>query len=565
MDHNPLEKERGITILSKWTVVKYGDYTFNIVDTPGHADFGGEVERILSMVDGVCLLVDATEGVMTQTKFVLSKALQAGLKPIVVINKIDRPTARIQEVENEIFDLFVSLDATDDQLDFPTLYASAREGWCIKELNDEKKDMQPLFESILTKIPIPKVDETTSHFKFSATNLENDKHLGRLLTGRITSGTVKVGDKLKGLTRTGALIENSKVLKLLGRSGLDKTYVNEAYAGDIISIAGFPKTGVTDTICSLDCNTPVPTKELDPPIISVTIQVNDSPLAGKEGKLCGSILLRDRLIKEQESNITLTIKQTDEKNEILARGEMQIGILVETMRREGFELALSSPQVLFKKDNNGKTLEPVEELTLDVEQDDTAQLVEKITQRSGELVQFIRNKNGKARLIFKIPTRGLIGFRSEFVGITRGSGVMHHMFDSYQPHFGEIVKTRKGVMIALEEGKCTGYALQPLEARGTLFVTPMTPAYEGMIVGSCSKEQDVPCNPCKAKHLTNMRAAGSEEQVRLTPIKAMSLEEALTFIQTDELIEVTPKSIRLRKRLLTEGERKKAAKGIATK
>lgn len=561
MDHNPLEKERGITISSKWTVVKYGEYTFNIVDTPGHSDFGGEVERILSMVDGVCLLVDATEGVMTQTKFVLSKALAAGLKPIVVINKVDRQSARVAEVENEIFDLFVSLEATDEQLDFPTLYASAREGWCVNDMvNDKREGMEALFQAILTNVPVPKVLDSP-HFTFMATNLEVDKHFGRVLTGRISSGIIRVGDKLKGITRTGVLIEQSKVLKLMSRAGLEKVQVKEAIAGDIISIAGFPKTGVTDTICSNECMTPIETKELDPPIISVTIQVNDSPFAGKEGKMCSSILLRDRLAKEAESNITLTIKPSDgEKTEILARGEMQIGILVETMRREGYELSLSSPQVLLKKSESGQLLEPVEELILDIEESESSQLIERLTQRSGELEQFIRNKNGKARLILKIPTRGLIGFRSEFIGITRGSGVMHHGFDSYQPHKGVIEKTRKGVMIALEEGRCTGYSLMPLEARGTLYVTPNTDCYEGMIVGACSKEQDMVCNPCKEKHLTNMRAAGSEDQVRLTTVKPMSLEEALTYIQPDELIEVTPKSIRLRKRLLSETARKKASK-----
>lgn len=362
------------------------------------------------------------------------------------------------------------------------------------------------------------------------------------------------------------MVENSKVLKLLSRTGLEKTHVKEAFAGDIISIAGFPKTGVTDTICSVEVNEPIPSREIDPPIISVTFQVNDSPLAGKEGKMCSSIQLRDRLAREAESNITLTIKASDgEKNEVLARGEMQIGILVETMRREGYEMAISSPQVIFKKDEKGRLLEPVEELIIECEDQDSNPIIEKLSQRKAELVNFAKDKGGKSRLNFRIATRSLIGFRSEFIGLTRGSGVMYNLFDRYEPHKGDIDKGRKGVMVSIAEGRCTAYSLEPLEARGNLYVRPNDITYEGMIVGYCNKEKDIEVNPAKEKHLTNMRAAGSEEQIRLSPVKDMTLEEAITFIQPDELIEITPKNIRLRKRLLTENERKKAKKAGTTK
>lgn len=562
MDSGDLEKERGITILSKWTALNWNDYRLNIIDTPGHSDFGGEVERVLSMVDSVCLLVDATEGPMPQTKFVLSKALAQGLKPFVVINKVDRDTARIGEVENEIFDLFCALDASEEQLDFPIFYASARDGWALDEPDGERKDMTPLFKAIVEHVPHPDVNTQNDPFKMLVTTLEYDKIFGKILTGRITAGSVKVNDKLKSLTRTGELLEEFKVVKLMSRLGLQRTFVDEASAGDVISLAGVNKSSVTDTLCAPTEKEPIETKPLDPPIISVNITVNDSPLSGREGKKVSAILLRERLIRESQQNVTIRLEQTEDKDafEVQGRGELQIGVLIETMRREGFEISVSPPRVLFKTDENGKKLEPIEEVVIDVDTQYTNAVIEKLNNRRAIMVEF-KQYGDKARLVFKCPSRTLVGYRSEFKTDTRGTGVINTVFDSYEPFRGEAVNIRKGVLISTATGPATGYALAGLEPRGKLFISPTEHVYEGMIVGEHSREQDLEVNPCKTKHLTNVRASGSEEKLKLSPPTKLTLEEAITYVLNDELIEVTPQTIRLRKRLLTANDRKLAKRG----
>eukprot|EP00761_Pharyngomonas_kirbyi_P007066 gb/GECH01007075.1/.p1 GENE.gb/GECH01007075.1/~~gb/GECH01007075.1/.p1 ORF type:complete len:668 (+),score=145.83 gb/GECH01007075.1/:1-2004(+) len=562
MDSGDLEKERGITILSKWTALDWKDYRLNIIDTPGHSDFGGEVERVLGMVDSVCLLVDATEGPMPQTKFVLAKALEQGLKPFVVINKFDRDTARIGEVENEVFDLFWALDASEEQLDFPILYASARDGWAVKDPEGERKDMTPLFEAIVENVPHPKVNETTDAFRMLVTTLEYDRIFGKILTGRIESGNIKVNDKLKSLTRTGEQLEEFKVVKLLSRLGLKQTFVDEASVGDVISLAGVNKSSVTDTICDPSWNEPIETKPLDPPIISINVTVNDSPLSGRDGKKVSAILLRERLQKEAQQNVTIRLEQTEEKDafEIQGKGELQLGVLIETMRREGFEVSVSPPRVLFKTDEDGKKLEPIEEVVVDVDNQYTNSVIEKLNNRRAMMSEFKQYGN-KARLIFKCPSRTLVGYRAEFKTDTRGTGVINTVFDSYQPFKGEATKVRKGVLISTTSGAATSYALAGLEPRGKLFISPTEQIYEGMIIGEHSRGQDLEVNPCKSKHLTNVRAAGSDEKIKLSPPKDIILEEAITYVLNDELIEVTPNHIRLRKRLLSANERKKAKRG----
>ena len=561
MDSLALEKERGITIMAKLTSVQYkGEYIINIVDTPGHADFSGEVERVMSMVDGVCLLVDATDGVMAQTKFVLRKALEHGLKPIVIFNKSDRETARIGgEVENEVYDLFIDLGATEEQLDFPILYASAKNGWAVENFEkDQRKDTQPIFEAILKHIPCPRVKPAaTSPFQMLVSTVDYDRIFGRIVTGRMYGGSVKPGDRVKVMSRTGEVVEEGKILQVMQRIGMQRTPVKKAVSGSIVSIAGISKAGVTDTVCDPKLvSEPIPAKPIDPPILSVLFLVNDSPLAGKEGKMCSATQLRSRLLKEAEMNVSLTIKPEGEAFEIMGRGEMQLAVLIENMRREGYEFQVSPPKVIFQEDGK-EVLEPIEEVIVDVDNSLAAEVMEKLSKRKGEMVDY-KVDGIKAKLVYHVPTRGLIGYASEFRTDTRGEGILQHIFHSYQPHKGPVEKSRKGVMVSLEGGRGTPYALGPLEARGQMFIPASTECYEGMIVGEHSRENDIEVNPCKEKHLTNMRSAGKEDAIRLSPPRVFQLEEVLTYIQQDELIEVTPKNIRLRKRILSAQDRKMA-------
>ncbi len=559
LDSNDLERERGITILSKCTSVEWHGNHINIVDTPGHADFGGEVERILSMVDGVVLLVDSSEGPMPQTKFVLGKALKIGLKPIVVINKADKPDARPDEVLNEIFDLFVSLNATDEQLDFPVLYASGRNGWAVKDLTDEKKDLTPLFELILSYVSEPKC-EKDKPFSMLVTTLEGDKFLGRILTGKIFSGSLRLNDPVKVINEHGE-VEKTRISKILAYKGLERVALNEAHAGDIVAVAGVVKGTVADTICAYEVDTPIKAQPIDPPTLAMTFSVNDSPLAGREGDKVTSRMIWDRLQKEAESNIALKISQTEKTDsfEVAGRGELQLGVLIETMRREGFELSISRPRVLFKKDENGQLLEPVEEVVVDVDEEFSGTVVEKMGLRRAEMTDMIPFQlGGKVRLIFHAPSRGLIGYHSEFLTDTRGTGVMNRIFYGYEPFKGEIEGRRTGVLISSENGTAVAYALWKLQDRGPMFVEHNSPVYVGMIIGEHTKSNDIEVNPTKTKQLTNIRAAGKDEAIDLIPPRKMSLEQALSYIAADELLEVTPKSLRLRKKILDPLARKRS-------
>lgn len=561
MDSNALERERGITILSKCTSVDWHGTHINIVDTPGHADFGGEVERILSMVDGVVLLVDASEGPMPQTKFVLGKALKIGLKPIVVINKADKPDARPDEVLNEIFDLFVSLNANDEQLDFPILYASGRNGWAVRDLADEHKDLTPLFETILSYVSEP-VCEPDKPFRMLATTLESDKFVGRILTGKIQSGSVKVNDAVKVINEHGE-VERAKITKIMAYKGLDRVALDSAHAGDIVAVAGIIKGTVADTICApeVDIKDYIKAQPIDPPTLAMTFSVNDSPLAGKEGDKVTSRVIWARLEKEAEGNIALKISRTDNSDtfEVAGRGELQLGVLIETMRREGFELSISRPRVIMKRDENGQLLEPVEEVVVDVDEEFSGAVVEKLSKRRAELVEMIPSQVGnKVRLIFHAPSRGLIGYHSEFLTDTRGTGVMNRIFYAFEPYKGEIEDRRNGVMISSENGQAIAYSLWKLQDRGPMFVEHNSPVYVGMIIGEHTKYNDIEVNPTKSKQLTNIRAAGKDEAIDLIPPRKLSLEQALAYIQSDELLEVTPKSLRLRKRILDPIARKRA-------
>lgn len=561
MDSNDLERERGITILSKCTSVDWQGTHINIVDTPGHADFGGEVERILSMVDGVVLLVDASEGPMPQTKFVLGKALKIGLKPIVVINKADKADARPDDVLNEIFDLFVSLDANDEQLDFPTLYASGRNGWAVRDLNDEHKDLTPLFETILSYVSEP-VCEPDKPFRMLATTLEADKFVGRILTGKIQSGSVKVNDTVKVINQNGE-IERTKITKIMAYQGLERTALNVAHAGDIVAVAGIVKGTVADTICALEVSPQdyINAQPIDPPTLVMTFSVNDSPLAGKEGDKVTSRVIWDRLEKEAEGNIALKISRTDNSDsfEVAGRGELQLGVLIETMRREGFELSISRPRVIMKHDENGQLLEPIEEVVVDVDEEYSGTVVEKLGQRRAEMTDMIPSQVGnKVRLVFHAPSRGLIGYHSEFLTDTRGTGVMNRIFYDFEPYKGEIESRRNGSMISSENGQAIAYSLWKLQDRGPMFVEHNSPVYVGMIIGEHNKYNDIDVNPTKSKQLTNIRAAGKDDAIDLIPPRKLSLEQALSYIQADELLEVTPKSLRLRKRILDPIARKRA-------
>ena len=560
MDSNDLERERGITILSKCTSVNWNGTHINIVDTPGHADFGGEVERILSMVDGVVLLVDSSEGPMPQTKFVLGKALKLGLRPIVVINKADKADARVDEVLDEIFDLFVSLNANDQQLDFPVLYASGRNGWAVKEMTDEKKDLSPLFQLILDYVPEPSCD-LNAPFSMLATTLEANKFIGRLLTGKIQTGTLHVNDTVKVLNGENQELERVRISKILAYRGLERVALEEAHAGDIVAVAGIVKGTVADTICALDVNQSIKAQPIDPPTLAMTFSINDSPLAGREGDKVTSRMIWDRLCKEAEGNIALKISRTDSSDsfEVAGRGELQLGVLIETMRREGFELSISRPRVLMKRDENGQLLEPFEEVVVDVDEEFSGTVVEKLGQRKAELVEMIPSQIGnKVRLIFNAPSRGLIGYHSEFLTDTRGTGIMNRFFKDYEPYKGEIDSRRNGVLISSENGTAIAYSLWKLQDRGPMFIDANVPVYVGMIIGEHTKSNDLEVNPTKSKQLTNIRAAGKDEAIDLIPPRKLSLEQALSYIQEDELLEVTPKTLRLRKRILDPIARKRA-------
>ncbi|MBI3444775.1 MAG: translational GTPase TypA [Magnetospirillum sp.] len=559
MDSNDLEKERGITILAKCTSVEWKGTRINIVDTPGHADFGGEVERILSMVDGVVVLVDAAEGPMPQTKFVTGKALGLGLRPIVVVNKVDRGDARPHEVHDECFDLFAALDADDHQLDFPTLFAVGRDGWADDSLEGPRKDLSALFDLIVAHVPPPTRD-LDAPFSMLATTLEADPYLGRVLTGRIYSGTAKLNMAVKGLSHDGELLENFRMSKLLAFRGIERIPVDSAEAGDIIAIAGMTKPTVADTICAIEVTEPLKANPIDPPTLSMTFSVNDSPLAGQEGDKVTSRMIAARLAREAESNVAIHIRETAGKDafEVSGRGELQLGVLIEQMRREGFELSISRPRVLFKTDENGKRLEPIEEVFIDVDDEYSGAVVEKMSLRKAELTGMRPSGGGKTRITFLAPARGLIGYHGEFLTDTRGTGLMNRMFHGYAPFKGAIEGRRNGVLISNGQGDAVTYALWNLEERGAMFITGNVKIYEGMIIGEHNRPNDLEVNALKGKQLTNVRASGKDEAVKLTPPRKMSLEQAIAYIEDDELVEVTPKSIRLRKRLLDPNERKKA-------
>ena len=559
MDSNDLEKERGITILAKATSVVWKDTRINIVDTPGHADFGGEVERILNMVDSAIVLVDAAEGPMPQTKFVVSKALKLGLKPIVAINKVDKPDARTQEVINEVFDLFAALDATDEQLDFPILYGSAKQGWMATSLEGSHDDgMKPLFDLVLRHVPPPQVEE--GPFKLLGTIIEANNFLGRIITGRITSGSVKPNQAVKVLTRDGALVENARVTKVLAFRGLERVPLEEASAGDIVALAGMPNVTVAMTVCDPSVDVPLPAQPIDPPTLAMTFRVNDSPLAGTEGSKVTGRMIRDRLLREAEGNVALRVRESDDKDamEVAGRGELQLGILIETMRREGFELSVSRPKVLLRKDDAGELEEPVEEVTIDVDEEHSGIVVQKMSERKAEMTELKPSGGGRVRLVFHAPTRGLIGYQGELLTDTRGTAIMNRIFHGYAPYKGAIQGRRNGVLISNDKGEAVAYALWNLEDRGPMMIEPGWKVYTGMIVGEHTRDNDLIVNVLKGKQLTNIRTTSKDEAVRLTPPIRMTLEKALAYIEDDELVEVTPKSIRLRKKLLDENDRKKA-------
>jgi GTP-binding protein len=561
MDSNDLEKERGITILAKATSVLWKDIRINIVDTPGHADFGGEVERILNMVDGVLVLVDAAEGPLPQTKFVVAKALKRGFKPIVVINKVDRADARPVEVINEVFDLFAALDATDEQLDFPILSGSAKQGWMNKDLDGSHDEgMQPLFDLVVNHIPAPTVEE--GEFRMLATILEANPYLGRILTGRITSGSVKPNQNVKALSRDGKVLETGRITKVLAFRGLERQPIEEGSAGDIVAIAGLEHANVADTICNPDVAEPISAQPIDPPTLSMTFRVNDSPLAGTEGDKVTSRMIRDRLFREAEGNIALKIAESDEKDayEVAGRGELQLGILIETMRREGFELSVSRPRVVLTRGEDGELQEPIEEVVIDVDEEHSGIVVQKLSERRGDMMEMRPSGGNRQRIVFHVPTRGLLGYQSELLTDTRGTAVMNRLFHAYGPYKGDIPGRRNGVLISTDAGEAVAYALWNLEDRGPMIIEPGWKVYRGMIVGEHNRDNDLEVNVLKGKKLTNIRTTSKDEAVRLTPPIKMTLEKAMAYIADDELVEVTPKSIRLRKKLLDPNDRKRDEK-----
>jgi GTP-binding protein len=557
MDSNDLERERGITILAKATSVVWNGTRINIVDTPGHADFGGEVERILNMVDGAIVLVDAAEGPLPQTKFVVSKALKMGLRPIVAINKVDRHDARPVQVVNEVFDLFAALEATDEQLDFPILYGSAKEGWMAKSLEGPKQSMAPLFDLVISHVAPPTID--AGPFRMLGTIIEANPYLGRLVTGRIRSGSVRPNQAVKVLDRDGNLIEQDRVTKVLAFRGLERQPIDEGLAGDIVAIAGLPEATVSHTLCDPQLNVPVPAQPMDPPTLTMTFRINDSPLAGTEGDKVQSRVIRERLLREAEGNVALKVSESSEKDsmEVAGRGELQLGILIETMRREGFELSVSRPKVLFRRDERGDLLEPVEEVVVDVDEEHSGIVVQKLSERKGELTEMRPSGGGRVRLVFLAPTRGLIGYQSELLTDTRGTAVMNRLFHAYGPHRGPIAGRTNGVLISTDAGDAVAYALWNLEDRGPMMIEPGWKVYRGMIVGEHTRGNDLEVNVLKGKKLTNIRTTAKDEAVRLTPPIRMTLEKALSYIEDDELVEVTPKSIRLRKKTLDPNDRKK--------
>jgi GTP-binding protein len=566
MDSNDLEKERGITILAKCTSVEWADKDgnithINIVDTPGHADFGGEVERILSMVDGVILLVDSSEGAMPQTKFVTGKALALGLKPIVVVNKIDRPDGRPQEVLDEVFDLFVSLEASDEQCDFPVLYASGRNGYASEDQHARSGDLTPLFAKIVEHVPPPAAD-VDGPFKFLVTLLDRDNFLGRILTGKVQSGKIKVNSPIHAIDNDGKVIETGRASKLMAFRGLERVPVEEAQAGDIISIAGLTNATVANTIADPSVTEPLHAQPIDPPTLSMRFAVNDSPFAGREGSKVTSRMIRDRLYREAESNVAIRVTESADKDsfEVAGRGELQLGVLIETMRREGFELGISRPRVLYDTDADGKRTEPYETVVIDVDDEYSGTVVEKVAIRKGEMTDMRPSTGGKTRITFSAPSRGLIGYHGEFLSDTRGTGIMNRLFEKYGPYKGPITGRQCGVLISNGTGEAVGYALNMLEERGSLFISPQEKVYEGMLIGENAKPDDLEVNPMKSKQLTNFRSTGKDDAIRLTPPRVMTLEQAIAYIDDDEMVEVTPQSIRLRKALLDPHERKKAGR-----
>ncbi|MBX9760563.1 MAG: translational GTPase TypA [Beijerinckiaceae bacterium] len=560
MDSNDLEKERGITILAKATSVEWKDVRVNIVDTPGHADFGGEVERILSMVDSAIVLVDAAEGPMPQTKFVVGKALKIGLRPIVCINKVDKPDARVTEVVNEVFDLFAALDATDEQLDFPIIYGSAKQGWMANSPEGpQDQGMGPLFDLVLKHVHEPKVEEGS--FRLLGTLLEANPYLGRIITGRVFAGSVKPNQQVKVLDRKGNIVEQGRVSKILAFRGIERQPIEEAEAGDIVAIAGLSKFNVADTLCAMDVTEPLQAQPIDPPTLSMTFMVNDSPLAGTEGDKVTSRMIRARLYKEAEGNVALRVEDspTGEAFIVSGRGELQLGILIETMRREGFELSISRPRVVFKKDEEtDQLLEPIEEVVIDVDEEHSGVVVQKMSERKADMIEMRPSGGDRLRLVFHAPTRGLIGYQGELLTDTRGTAIMNRLFHEYAPHRGEIQGRRNGVLISNDSGESVAYAMWKLEDRGPMMIEPGCKVYRGMIVGEHTRDNDLEINVLKGKQLTNIRTQSKDEAVRLTPPIRMTLEKALAYIEDDERVEVTPKSIRLRKAFLDPNDRKRA-------
>ena len=568
MDSNDQERERGITILAKCTSVlwngKAGETRINIIDTPGHADFGGEVERILGMVDGCVLLVDAEEGVMPQTKFVLGKALKMGLKPILCLNKVDRPHADPDRILNDAFDLFAAMGATDEQLDFPHIYASGKNGWATLDMAQPNDTLAPLFDLIVEHVPEPKaVARADEPFQILSVLIESDPFLGRLLTGRIESGKATPGLAIKALSRDGKEIERGRITKVLAFRGLKRQPIEDAEAGDIVAIAGLSKATVADTLCALDVTEALPAQPIDPPTISMTVSVNDSPLAGREGDKVQSRVIAARLLKEAESNVAIRVTETAEKDayEVAGRGELQLGVLIEGMRREGFELSISRPRVVFQTDpETGERLEPIEEVMIDVDDEFSGVVIEKLSARKAELKDMGPSGAGKTRISLMAPSRSLIGYQGEFLTDTRGSGVLNRVFSHYEPYKGAIDAGRKGVLVANSDGETAAFALWNLEDRGTMFVGAGEKTYQGMIIGENARADDLDVNPMKAKQLTNVRASGKDESIRLTPPRRLTLEQAIAYIEEDELVEVTPKNIRLRKKVLNPSFRKKRVK-----
>ena len=562
MDSGDLEKERGITILAKPTSIKWKDFKINIIDTPGHADFGGEVERVLCMTDGVILLVDASEGPMPQTKFVLGKALSQGLKPIVIVNKIDKKDSRPQEVLDEVFDLFISLEANDDQLDFPILYSSGKKGWCIRDLKEKGNNLNHLLDLIVNHVDEPSVKKNEENFSMLTTLLEADSYLGRCLIGKIHSGFAKVNDQVKSISLDGQIVETGRLTKLFSFEGTKRISIESAVAGDIICVAGLTKTSVSDTICNSKISIPIKSTPIDPPTMSINITVNSSPLSGLEGTKLTSNLIRERLLNEAETNVAITFKENDKKDSFLigGRGELQLGVLIETMRREGFELSVSRPEVLYKVDQKKIKLEPIEEVIIDLDEEFSNTVINSMNSRKSEMVDMKSSGTGKKRLVFRTPSRALIGYQSQFLTETKGTGVINRIFNAYEPYKGDIINKRNGALISTESGSAVAYAIFNLQERGYMFIEPQTKIYKGMIVGEHNRANDLEINVLKGKQLTNIRASGSDKAITLTPPVKMSLEQLISYIKDDELLEVTPSNLRLRKRFLDPNERKRSKK-----